>query len=112
MNKITIVDQVVKINLNPPSTSLKVKVAQYPIKIGVKLPSVTINNFYGENPTFVYIQSTPSNEWIINHNLEKYPLVAVYSAGMLEMEGSILHINKNQFRVYFSAPVTGVVLYS
>jgi len=109
---------IVKVNIEDTSFNLKlvslpkITIKTQPTKVNVKLPSVNINNFYVENPTYTYIQSSPSQEWIINHNLNKYPLVSVYTDGLLEMEGSILHINNNQFRVIFSAPVTGVVIYS
>lgn len=52
-------------------------------------------------------QSTPSDEWIINHNFGFYPNVMLYTVGGVEMLGQVVNTTINQVRVYFVSPIAG-----
>lgn len=61
----------------------------------------------GDGSDLTFTQSTPSDEWIINHNFGFYPNVDVYTTGGVSMIGQILNTSINQTRVLFSTPVAG-----
>ena len=58
---------------------------------------------------FIYEQSFPSSEWIVNHNLGYYPIFSITDenggSGILD----VIHISKNQLRAYFNSPITGTI---
>lgn len=56
---------------------------------------------------FIYTQNTPSNEWIITHNLAKYPSVTITDTAGNEMQGEVHHIDINNLKINFSAGFAG-----
>jgi len=58
---------------------------------------------------FVHTQSSPSTEWIVNHNLGFRPGVTVLSPGGIEVDAAVAHVTTNQLRVTFTASQTGSV---
>lgn len=58
-------------------------------------------------PPYLHTQSSPSSEWIVNHNRGFRPLVTVLSAGGREVGAEVLHISDNQLRIYFAVAKTG-----
>lgn len=56
---------------------------------------------------FVFTQSSPAAEWVINHNLGFKPAVMIFDAGGSEVEAEVLHISVNQARIYFSVSLAG-----
>ncbi|MBJ7446861.1 MAG: hypothetical protein JHC81_04940 [Brevundimonas sp.] len=56
---------------------------------------------------FEHIQSSPSAEWIVNHNLGFRPSVTVLSPGGVEVGANPVHQSTNQLRIYFAAPQSG-----
>lgn len=65
-------------------------------------------------PSFIYEQQTPSDNWLIVHNLNKYVVIDVY----IDYNGTrtkiipqaIIFVNKNTVRVKFTSPRTGQAL--
>jgi hypothetical protein len=55
----------------------------------------------------VHTQTTPSTEWIVNHNKGIKPIVEVRTIGGTLVDADILHVTLNQFRVFFSSPIAG-----
>jgi hypothetical protein len=58
---------------------------------------------------YVYTQSVPATEWIVNHNFGFYPQAEVFIDGGTRIVGDVLNQSLNQLRVYFSQPNTGRV---
>lgn len=54
-----------------------------------------------------FTQSTPSDTWTVAHNLGFRPSVATYSAGGLEMLGTVQHLSADVLQISFSTPVAG-----
>ena len=52
-------------------------------------------------------QTSPSDEWIINHNFGFFPNVILFTVGGIEMLGQVVNITDNQVRVYFTSAVAG-----
>ena len=61
-------------------------------------------------PPYQHIQSTPSAEWIVNHNLGWMPQITVLNAGGVEVEAQVLHSTINQARIFFRQPNAGSAL--
>ena len=56
---------------------------------------------------FVFTQATPSTEWIINHNMEKFPSVSVVNNNNILMYGNTTYVDKNNLKINFSAGFSG-----
>lgn len=57
-----------------------------------------------------YTQSTPSDNWIITHNLNKRPSITVLTSAGDEVEGSVTVNSLNQVTITFSAPFSGTAI--
>lgn len=58
--------------------------------------------------TFVFEQAIASNNWIINHNLDKHPSAfAVDSAGKVVIPDEIIYISENQIELQFISEFSG-----
>lgn len=51
-------------------------------------------------------------QWVVNHNLGRYPSVQVLNFASQVAIAEIQHNSSNQFRVVFVVPTAGVVIYS
>jgi hypothetical protein len=56
---------------------------------------------------YVHTQSTPSAEWIINHNRGVQLGAVVFSPGGLEVTAEVIAVSLNQTRVLFALPTPG-----
>jgi hypothetical protein len=56
---------------------------------------------------YVYEQGTPSNEWLINHNLGAYPTVTIVDTAKTVIIGTIVYNNINQLTVSFNYDISG-----
>ena len=59
--------------------------------------------------TYDYTQSTASNNWIITHNLNKYPSVSITDDNGNTILGDIIYKNLNTLEITFSEEITGKV---
>ena len=57
--------------------------------------------------SFIYTQSEASIEWIVNHDLNKFPSVAVIDSAGSVVVGDIQYINDTQIIITFCAPFSG-----
>ena len=56
---------------------------------------------------FLYSQGTPTNIWVIVHNLGKNPSVTVVDSGGSEVSGAIQYDTVNQVTITFTASFSG-----
>lgn len=57
---------------------------------------------------YVHDQSTPSDTWVINHNLGRRPaVVSVIDTAGTEVHGGVSHPSSTQTVLTFSAPFSG-----
>ena len=56
---------------------------------------------------FVYVQPTPSNSWVINHNLNKYCSVTVVDSAKTEIIGDLQYIDLNTLILTFVGTFSG-----
>lgn len=57
--------------------------------------------------SFDFTQSTPSDTWVINHNLGFRPSIELLSVGGVEFQADIVHTSVNQAIVYIAIPYAG-----
>lgn len=57
--------------------------------------------------TFTYEQAESSNEWVINHGLNKYPAVTVVDSAGNEVICSVQHLSMTTCVVEMTAPFKG-----
>lgn len=66
------------------------------------ITDVTISDKY-----FQYTQHVASNNWIIEHNLDKYPSVTVVDSAGTVIVGEINYLSLNTVELHFQAPFCG-----
>jgi hypothetical protein len=94
-----------KVIVQGPSTQVGVGYAKIQLlSIGVVGPPGPAGP--GGN-VYEHVQSSPSAQWVVNHNLGVNTIVAVLSPGGLVVEADVAHQNINQVHVNFNQPQTG-----
>lgn len=71
---------------------------------------VTASDIY--DPTkadkyFAFVQNVASDEWIIDHYLDKNPSVTVVDSGGTVIIGTVNYLNQSRLQINFSAPFSG-----
>lgn len=62
----------------------------------------------GATPTYEHEQAAPSDTWVVNHNLGRFPSsVLLLTSGGVEFEAEVVHVSENQFQVLLAFPITG-----
>jgi hypothetical protein len=61
---------------------------------------------------YLHTQPVASNTWLINHNLNGYPLIQVYSLGWQRIYPDEQHLSLNTSQILFSYPALGYVILS
>ena len=61
---------------------------------------------------FVFTQETVSTEWIIPHNLDKYPNIRMEMPDGTDINGQVTNIDVNSMKVNFDVPVAGTAYLS
>ncbi len=68
--------------------------------------TTNINNTIGSF-SFTYSQTSPRMEWIIPHNMKKYPSVTVMDISKTIIVGEVIYLNVNTVKIIFSKPIAG-----
>ena len=71
---------------------------------------VEMTFFVAAAQRFEHVQSTPSTEWVVNHNLGVLPSVTVYSPGLVKITAEVAHTSTNQTRIRFNTAQTGLAV--
>ena len=56
---------------------------------------------------YIYNQSSPSTNWIVNHNLGYRPTTELRNTGGVKIFAKIVHISYNQLQVLSDSPIAG-----
>ena len=62
------------------------------------------------NSRYVHNQTTASDTWIIQHDLNRIVSVSIYNTDNAEIQSEILVIDKNKVIVKFTAPFAGTAV--
>ena len=57
--------------------------------------------------TFIFNQGVPAVQWVISHNLGKFPAVSVVNNNKVLINGEVTYIDNNNLEVNFSAGFAG-----
>lgn len=57
---------------------------------------------------FIYKQNSASAEWIIRHNLDKYPAISIVDSAGNSVYGEITYIDSNTASVKFTGAFSGI----
>tara|TARA_B110000285_G_C15048035_1_gene575417 strand:+ start:435 stop:1139 length:705 start_codon:yes stop_codon:yes gene_type:complete len=57
--------------------------------------------------TFIFNQGVPAVQWVISHNLGKFPAVSVVNNNKVLINGEVIYIDNNNLEVNFSAGFAG-----
>lgn len=60
-----------------------------------------------QDATFIFEQEIATNEWIVNHELNKYPAVTVVDSGDNVVIGDVQYLNANSLKISFTAVFSG-----
>ena len=67
---------------------------------------------YTFNDAYVHTQTIPATQWIVNHNLNKYPSVTIVNEINVEVIGDIVYTNTNQVIISFSNAFYGKAFFT
>jgi len=87
-----------------PSGDTKIVLNSTPTKIVTGLQGA--QGIPGEGTTYTHTQSSASDTWTVNHNLNAYPDISVVVGGQI-VEAQIAHTTLNQSIIYFASLVSG-----
>lgn len=77
-------------------------------KFKTKLTNVeTLSKFVVSISSFIFTQSVPSDNWVIQHDLNKFCSVTVVDSANQVCIGDITYDSTNQLTITFSAPFSG-----
>ncbi len=62
---------------------------------------------YGGDINFVHFQNTPQSQWVIVHNLGKFPSVSVVDSAQTHVEGGVHYDSVNQLTLSFASGFSG-----
>ena len=68
--------------------------------------NIELGDFVNDK-NFVYVQHEASDNWIIEHNLNKYPSVTVMDSANNIIVGDVYYIDLNNLQITFFAEITG-----
>lgn len=58
---------------------------------------------------YVHVQTDADVEWVVNHNLDKYPAVSIVNESGKEIFGQVNYVDSMVLRVKFSETMRGRV---
>lgn len=58
--------------------------------------------------TFEFVQELPATEWVIEHNLEKYPSVSVVDPNKNIIYGDVTYLTTSLLKINFTALTSGI----
>lgn len=61
------------------------------------------------NTSYLYIQETISNKWVITHNMNKFPSVTIIDENNSLIFTDVCYDNENQITINFSKEIKGKV---
>lgn len=59
---------------------------------------------------FIHTQTEGSTEWVIQHNLNRYPVLSVYVSGRVVVPLETIVINMNTVKLIFVSPEIGTAV--
>ena len=90
--------------ISPKQTGYnKTTVAQQPVQNAIDIAGLK----GGGDKNYIHLQNTPSSVWMITHNLNKRPSVAVVDSADEIVYGEVEYVNDNQVTLTFAGAFSG-----
>ena len=106
--KITVTEERYKVKVDEEVTKIKTdEKTTSAVEVGVPGPQGPKGEPGPVTATYVHEQSTPSKEWEIKHDLDKYPSVTVVDSSHRVVVGDIEYQDKNKLIVTFKSEFAG-----
>ena len=67
-----------------------------------------LGTHFNNDTTYIFTQNTPSELWVINHNLNKYPSVDIVDSAGSIVEGDVVYADTNTIMITFSNQFSGM----
>ena len=89
--------------------TLELKLVALAQAIGTDIKGIntTLNQLEISANTYIHSQSIPSSQWVINHNLNKYPAVSVVDSAGTLVEGGVEYNSPNTITITFIGGFSG-----
>jgi hypothetical protein len=104
MVNLEVVNQPIELEIvGTPSVQLEV------LRQTVEIEAVAVQGLSGRDgigSAYEHNQTTPSDVWVINHNLNYFPDVHVY-VGAVEVVAEVLHLSNTTVQINLSFPRAG-----
>lgn len=84
--------------------NLELEVYDYDEIIIEEQGQITVEN----DKNYLHRQNVPSNSWVINHNLGKYPSVSIMDSAKNEVIGEVIYHDKNTLTASFTGEFSGI----
>lgn len=93
-------------NLEPDSSKSGIKIGDgmTPLK---DLPFIGQKQSEGSDETYTYQQTSISNQWTIEHNLNRYPSVTVVDSAGSTVVGDVHYVDSNKIIITFAGEFIG-----
>ena len=69
-----------------------------------------VGGITAEDVSYEHVQTDASDEWIVIHNLGKYPSVSIRDADGYETHAGIQYTSKNSLIILFANAETGIAV--
>lgn len=99
--------QTIKINLSPFPTPVNVKIEQKIYSCSIEVNETVPSPFAAPDKTYVHTQHEYDDTWVIVHNMNKFPTVALVDEEGYSITGVIKFISSDTIEAQFSEPVKG-----
>jgi len=63
--------------------------------------------YFDNDKTLNFVQGVADANWIISHNLGKFPSVSVFDSAGTPLKGQVEHTSTNQLKINFNKPISG-----
>lgn len=73
----------------------------------MKIMNTEVVEVPASSSTFVFTQSVAAADWVIAHNLNKFPSITVVDSAGTWVRGGAEYVDSNTIILHFSAPFSG-----
>ena len=73
---------------------------------GIEVSAISLES----DKNYIHEQTTSATQWIVIHNLNKFPAVTIINSGQKEIIGEIQYLDLNTLVVAFDYSLTGKVI--
>ena len=73
----------------------------------LQLPQTRVEKAYIQGASYIYRQETAAKDWVIQHDMNKFPSITVTDSANTVVQGEAEYLSSNAVALHFSAPFAG-----